>query len=71
LVLSLRSAVGPTQDGQPFSQGHAVISSSVRFNNVSQARYSGSLNPIPPVSPQKREAQSKLVKMVLKKTASK
>ena len=42
------AAVGPTHDGHPFSHGHALISSMVRFNNMSEVRYSGSVNPIPP-----------------------
>ena len=45
---SPRSPTGPTQDGHPFSQGHAEISSRVFASSKSCVRNSGSEKPIPP-----------------------
>src|SRR5579872_2388929 len=48
LARSPRSPTGPTQDGQPFSHGHAAINSRVFASKRLWARNSGSEKPIPP-----------------------
>src|ERR1700722_10090167 len=48
LVFSHFSPAGPTHDGQPCSQLQPAINSWVLRSRISCARYSGSLNPIPP-----------------------